>query len=137
MPRHCGFVNIQIWQTKAGHRSTLRTCVFSFWRRSSVYVRLTAFCLRPVCVYVFENITCVRQKRQLIARVAHVLLLRRRLLCIEYACVQVLQVDSKRSDCSKAPRNPQKGDLCVLRLPVAATCSETQERNVDLWPAYG
>ena len=56
-------------QLKAGHRSTLRTCVFAFWHRASVYVRLSAFCLRiyaatkvrPVCVYVFENNACVRK----------------------------------------------------------------------------
>ena len=42
------------WQTKrprrterkAGHRSTLRSSVFAFWHRASVYVRLSAFCLR-------------------------------------------------------------------------------------------
>ena len=39
------------------------------WHRASVYVRLSAFCLRiyaatkvrPVCVYVFENNACVRK----------------------------------------------------------------------------
>ena len=54
---------------KAGHRSTLRSYVFAFWHRASVYVRLSAFCLRiyattkvrPVCVYVFENNACVRK----------------------------------------------------------------------------
>ena len=53
----------------AGHRSTLRSSVFAFWHRASVYVRLSAFCLRiyattkvrPVCVYVFENNACVRK----------------------------------------------------------------------------
>ena len=54
---------------KAGHRSTLRSSVFAFWHRASVYVRFSAFCLRiyattkvrPVCVYVFENNACVRK----------------------------------------------------------------------------
>ena len=54
---------------KAGHRSTLRSSVFAFWHRASVYVRLSAFFLRiyattkvrPVCVYVFENNACVRK----------------------------------------------------------------------------
>ena len=54
---------------KAGHRSTLRSSVFAFWHRASIYVRLSAFCLRiypttkvrPVCVYVFENNACVRK----------------------------------------------------------------------------
>ena len=32
----------------------------------------------------------------------------------EYACVQALRVHRKRSDCSKAQRNPQQVDLCVL-----------------------
>ena len=54
---------------KASHRSTLRSSVFAFWHRASVYVRLSAFCLRiyattkvrPVCVYVFANNACVRK----------------------------------------------------------------------------
>ena len=54
----------------------------------------------------------------------------------EYAGVQPLRVDRKRGDCSKAPRNLQKSTYVCLRLPVAARNAETQEHNVDLWPAY-
>ena len=50
----------------------------------------------------------------------------------EYAGIQVCQVDRKRSDCSKAPRNPQKGDLCacVFQLPELLGSAGTQGRPV-------
>ena len=56
------------------------------------------------------------------------------ILAREHACVQALQVDRKRSDCSKAPRNPQKVDMCVLASSSCGDFAETQERKVDLWP---
>ena len=68
--RTCSTRETDVCRTrKAGHRSTLRSSVFAFWHRASVYVRLSAFCLRiyattkvrPVCVYVFENNACVRK----------------------------------------------------------------------------
>ena len=51
-----------------------------------------------------------------VARVAHVLLLRfvAGYRGSEYAYAQALRVDRKRTDCSIAQRNPQKGDVCVL-----------------------
>ena len=70
--------------SKAGHRSTLRSSVFAFWHRASVYVRLSAFCLRictttkvrPVCVDLRLREQCLRSEITSVARVAHVLLLR-------------------------------------------------------------
>ena len=68
--------------TKAGHRSTLRSSVFAFWHRASVYVRLSAFCLRiyattkvrPMCLRLREQ--CLRSEITSVSQVAHVLLLR-------------------------------------------------------------
>ena len=96
--------------SKAGHRSTLRPCVFAFWHCVSVYVRLSAFLCGD------KSSTCVCLRLMSVARVAHVLLLR-----FVAGNMDVDTLASKRSelirncgDCSKVPRNPQKVDLCVL-----------------------
>ena len=44
--------------------------------------------------------------------------------------VQTVPVDRKHSDCSKAPRNPQKVDLCVLASFSCSVYAETQGRKV-------
>ena len=69
---------------------------------------------RPVCAYV---------SRTMLARVAHVLLLHSVVSYrgSEYACIQMLRVDWKRSDCSKAQCNTQQVDLCVL---ASSSCRE-------------
>ena len=46
------------------------------------------------------------------------------------AGVQARRVDRKRSDCSKAPRYPQKVDLCVLASFSCRVYAETQGRKV-------
>ena len=72
-----------------------------------------------MCVYVFENNACVR-KTTSVARVAHVLLLRSvaGYRGREYACVQALRVDWKRSNCTKASLyNLQKSTCVCLRFP--------------------
>ena len=48
----------------------------------------------------------------------------------EYAGVQTFPVDRKHSNCSKAPRNPQKVDLCVLASFSCRVYAETQGRKV-------
>ena len=62
-----------------------------------------------VCLRIREQ--CLHSKITSVARVVHVLLLR---FVAGNAGVQTFPVDRKHSDCSKAPRNPQKVDLCVL-----------------------
>ena len=55
--------------TRAGHRSPLCSCVSSCWNHASVYVRLSAVCLRIYaatkgrsgCAYFLENNACVRK----------------------------------------------------------------------------
>ena len=65
--------------TKAGHRSTLRSSVFAFWHRASVYVRLSAH-LRDdessTCVCLRLREQCLRSEITSVSRVANVLLLR-------------------------------------------------------------
>ena len=75
-----------------------------------------------MCAYVFGNSAAFEKTSELL-RVAHVLLLRSvaSYRGSEYACVQALRVDRKRGDCSKAPRNPQKVNLCV---PASSSCRE-------------
>ena len=48
----------------------------------------------------------------------------------EYAGVQTFPVDRKHSDFSKAPRNSQKVDLCVLASFSCRVYAETQGRKV-------
>ena len=48
----------------------------------------------------------------------------------EYDCVQTFPVDLKHSDCSKALRNPQNIDLCVLASFSCRVYAETQGRKV-------
>ena len=124
--------------SKAGHRSTLCSCVFAFWHRSSIYMRLSAFCrrfyaatkVRRVCLRLREQ--CLRSEITTVARVAHVLLLR-----FVAGNMDVNTLASKRSelirkcsDCSKALRNPQKLDLCVLASFSCCVNAETQGRKV-------
>ncbi len=65
--------------SKAGHRSTLRSSVFAFWHRASVYVRLSAH-LRgdesSTCVCLRLREQCMRSEITSVARVVHVLLVR-------------------------------------------------------------
>ena len=125
---------------KAGHRSTLRSCVFSFWHRSSVYVRLSALLrgeVKPLCVCLRLREQCLRSMKTSVARVAHVLLVR--------SVVGNMEVNTPASKRSGLIRNAaivqkhrviDKKSTCVcLRLPVATIYTETQECKVDLWPA--
>ena len=48
----------------------------------------------------------------------------------EYAGIQTFPVDRKHSDCSKALRNPQKVDLCVLASFSCRVYAETHGRKV-------
>ena len=115
--------------TQTGHRSTLRSSVFAFWHRASVYVRLSAFCLRiytgtkvrPVCVDLRLREQWWRSEITSVARVDHVLLLR---FVAGNGDVNTLaskrsELIRKSSDCSKAPRNPKSRPVCdcVFQLP--------------------
>ena len=66
-------------ECKAGHRSTLRSSVFAFWHRASVYVRLSAY-LRDdessTCMCLRLREQCLRSEITSVSRVANVLLLR-------------------------------------------------------------
>ena len=121
--------------SKAGHRSTLRSYVFAFWYRASVYVRLSAF-LRgdesSTCVCLRLREQCLRSEITSVARVAHVLL-----LSFIASNMDVNTLASKRSelirihsDCSKALRNLQQVDLCVLASFSCRVYAETQGRKV-------
>ena len=74
---------------------------------------------------------CLRSKITSVARVEHVLLLRSvaGYRGSEYARVQARQVGRKRSDCSKAPRNPHKVDPCVFASSSCRDYVEAQERK--------
>ena len=84
--------------SKAGHRSTLRSCGFTFWHRASVYMRLSAFWRREfyLCVSMssrtmlaFENnVSCSSSTCSTPA-------FSRRLPCIEYAWGEAVRVDQK------------------------------------------
>ena len=84
-----------------------------------------------VCLRIQEQ--CMHSKISSVARVTHVLLLRS---VVGYRVFNTLaskrsELMRKRSDCSKAPRNPQKVDLCVLQL-ASSSCRvymEAQERK--------
>ena len=115
----------------------LISCVFAFWHCASVYVRLSAF-LRgdesSTCVWLRLREQCLRSEITLVSRVVHVLLLR---LVAGNMDVNTLtakrsELIGKRSDCSKAPRNPQKSTcVClVLQLP-----RFRRDARFDLWPA--
>ena len=113
---------------KAGHRLTLRSYVFAFWHRASVYVWLSAH-LRgdesSTCVCLRLQEQCLHSKITSVARVAHVLLLR----CVAVnVSVNTLasKLTRKRSNCSKAPRNPHKVDLCGLAYFSCRVYAETQ-----------
>ena len=126
-------------KSKAGHRATLRPCVSRFWHRASVYVRLSSSCrcfyaatlFRPVCVYVFENNACVREKTS-VARVAHVLLLR--------PISGNMAVNTPASKRSELIGNAEivrmrcvihNNSTCVcLRLPVAAITQKLKLRHM-------
>ena len=124
--------------SKAGHMSTLRSSVFAFWHRASVYVRLSAFCLHlrddesSTCVCLRLREQCLRSEITSVSRVANVLLLRfvAGLHGREYAGIQTFPVDRKHGDCSKALRNPQTVDLCVLASFSFRVYAETQGRKV-------
>ena len=127
-------------QYKAGHRSTLRSCVFAFWHRASVYVRLSAL-LRgdesSTCVCLRLREQCLRSKITSVARVAHVLLLRfvAGNVDVNTLASKRSELIGKRSDCSKAPRNPQKSTCVCLRISVAAFTRKRRDAWLDLWPA--
>ena len=83
-----------------------------------------------VCLRLREQ--CLRSKITSVARVAHVLLLR-----FVAGNMDVNTLVSKRSelirklsDCSKAPRNPQRVDLCVLASFSCRVYAETQGREI-------
>ena len=103
----------------------------------------TCDCLHFVCAFMRRRKfdLCVstssrrmlRSKKTSVARVAHVLLLRSvaGYRGREYTGVQTCRVDRKRSDCSKAPLNPQKVDLCLLAsFSCREYAAEAQERKV-------
>ena len=98
-------------------------CVFSAHLRR--VLKSTCVCLR-----LLEQ--CLRSEITSVSRVANVLLLR--LDGREYAGVQTFPVDRNRCDCSKARRNPQKVDLCMLASFSCRVYAETQGRSFDLWP---
>ena len=114
--------------------ATGRPCVFSFWHGSSVYVRLSALLrgdVKSTCVCLRLREQCLRSIKTSVSRVAHVLLLRSiaGYRGSEYACAQALRVYRKRSDWSKALRNPQKVDMCV---PASTSCREIR-RNASMY----
>ena len=88
-----------------------------------------------LCLRLQEQ--CLRSEITSVARVAHVLLLR-----FVAGNMDVNTLASKRSelirirsDCSKAPRNPQKSTCVCLRLSVAVFTRKCRDARFDLWPA--
>ena len=86
---------------------------------------------RSTCVCLRLREQCLRSEITSVSRVADVLLLR-----FVAGNMDVNTPASKRSqlignsDCSKAPRNPQKIDLCVLASFSCRVYAETQGRKV-------
>ena len=127
-------------QLKAGHRSTLRTCVFAFWHRASVYVRAIVCVLSThlrgdessTCVCLRLREQCLRSEITPVARVTHFLLLRfvAGNMDVNTLASKRSELIRKRSDCSNAPRNPQQVDLCVLASFSCRVYVETYGRNV-------
>ena len=95
----------------------------------------------PTCVCLRLREQCLRSKITSVARVAHVLPLRfvagnmegnRRGPTLASKRSELIR---ERSDCSKAPRNPQKVDMCVLASFSCRVYAETQGRKVR--PMFG
>ncbi len=117
---------------KAGHRSTLRSSVFAFWHRASVYVRLSVHLgddESSTCVCLRLRERCLRSEITSVARVAHVLLLRfvAGNVGVNTPASKRSQLIKELSECSKVPRNPQKVDLCVH---ASFSCRVYAERKV-------
>ena len=126
--------NVAILYPKAGHRSTLRSSVFAFWHRASVYVRLSAH-LRDdessTCVCLRLREQCLRSEITSVSRVANVLLLR------FVAGNMDVNTASKRSQLigntaivRKRCVIHKKVDLCVLASFSCRVYAETQGRKV-------
>ena len=121
---------------KAGHRSNLRSCVFSFWHRASVDVRLSVIFTRrrkvDLCVSTSSRTMLAFDQKPSVARVAHVLLLR-----LVAGNAEINMLASKRSELignaaivRKRSVIHKKSTCVCLRLPVAAKNAETQGRPV-------
>ena len=129
--------------TKAGHMSTLRSCVKD--SGPCQHLRVIVFEL-PAFLCGDVNSTCVclrlreqgkRSKITSVARVAHVLLLRP-----ISGNLEVNTLAYKRSelignaDILRMRRVIQNTSTCVcLRLPVAAITQKRKNASFDLWPA--
>ena len=129
-------------RVKAGHRSTLRSSVFDFWHRASVYVRLSAHLrrvLKSTCVCLRLREQCLRSEITSVSRVANVLLLR-----FVAGNMDLNTLASKRSQLigntaivRKRCVIHKKSTCVCLRLSVAAFTRKSMDARFDLWPALG
>ena len=120
--------NPTVWSSKAGH-TFLR---FYFLAPCCALSALLRGDQSSTCVCLRLREQCLRSKITSVSRVAHVLLLRSvtGYRGSKYAGVQAFPVDRKHSNCSKAQRNPQKLNLCVLAFSSCREYAETQECKV-------
>ena len=122
------------WQgdRKRKHRDAIRSLNRPGGRLNN---RIASLCFR----FLASAFLCrvMRSEITSVARVAHVLPLR----CVagnmdvNTPASKSSELMRKRSVCSKAPRNPQKVDLCVLASFSCSVYDETQLTRFDLWPA--
>ena len=99
-------------------------------------------CLRFVCVFTrrrkfdlcvsTSSRTMLAFEKKSVARIAHVLLLRfvAGNMDVNTLASKRSEVIRKHSDCSRAPNNPQKVDLCVLASFSCRVYAVTQGRKV-------
>ena len=123
-------------ESKAGHRSTLRFRFLAPCQRlRAIVCVLSAFLLgdeSSTCVCLRLREQCLRSEITLVARVAHVLVLRfvAGNMDLNTLASKRSELIRKRSVCSKVPRNPQKVDLCVLASFSCRVYAETQGRKI-------
>ena len=119
---------------KAGHRSTLHSCVPAFTCVLSAHLRVDVDSIW-VCQHLQEQ--CLHSKITSVARVEYVLLLR-----FVAGNLEVNTLASKRSELignaaivRKRSVIHNKSTCVCLRLPVAAITQKRRGASFDLWPA--